>query len=276
MNEEFIDINSQINEIMKETVQSGDFKKLDLIVSSFLTKYPIKTVTAFLNQCKSNLNSIVNTAHSSFYDRNEYYIKFKNSSFEIFIKALIKNPEGFSKMMSDFIENTEYAMTAMNKVMETNIDIKSGLNRSNIVKMIDHMKQYLDIYDHDLKELIACACLICDLHHNKSYIENMSKKKCKEVLSKAVKNGDDVLLDDVYRHIRNSIAHGSYTIIDAKRKIKFVDDFKGKHWEKEFTYEQLMEIIFIPYLWMWAISFSKNVLFIVTFENISTYYKKRK
>ncbi len=104
----------------------------------------------------------------------------------------------------------------------------------------------------------------------------MSKKKCKEVLSKAVKNGDDVLLDDVYRHIRNSIAHGSYTIIDAKRKIKFVDDFKGKHWEKEFTYEQLMEIIFIPYLWMWAISFSKNVLFIVTFENISTYYKKRK
>jgi len=276
MKDEDMDIDSQINKIIKETAQSGDFKKLDLIVSGFLTKYPIKTITAFLNQCKINLKNIVNTAHSSLYDRNEHYIKFKNSSFEIFIQALIKNPAEFSKIISDFIENTEYVMTAMKKVMETNIDIKSGLNRSNIVKMIDHMKQYLDIYDHDLKELIACACLICDLPHNKSYIENMSKKKRKEVLSKAVKNGDDVLLDDVYRHIRNSIAHGSYTIIDAKRKIKFVDDFKGKHWEKEFTYEQFMKIIFIPYLWMWAISFSKYVLFIVTFENMSTHHPLQK
>lgn len=66
--------------------------------------------------------------------------------------------------------------------------------------------------------------------------------------------GPGLLLGDEYRHIRNSLAHDTYNVREARREVEFVDvdPSKGEEWRKTYPYADLAASYELLAIWLAA------------------------
>jgi hypothetical protein len=254
---------------MEKTMKDGDYKFFDRAVKELIKQFPKETLETIKNECKSEIENTINRIIETSLNRHDSFFLFLTASNNIYFKIIKENPEKIREIWSMNNVNIEYTRTLVQGLK--NFTLKEPLDEDCINTLKNHMKTYLDIYDLDIKEFLRYICILNHQPYDKNSIERISKNDYERLFSEIVTGGQNLLLDEDFRHIRNSIAHATNRIIHNQQKIIFTDDFKGNHWEKEYSYKDFLILLLIPYVWNWAITLSK---LLVNYLVINAYNQK--
>ena len=77
-------------------------------------------------------------------------------------------------------------------------------------------------------------------------LDQVEEKSLTELRDMMVARGVKDSLFEFYMdgNLRNAIAHAGFSFDNERKKMRFENKWKGKNWEKEYTFEQFQEIMF--------------------------------
>ncbi len=77
-------------------------------------------------------------------------------------------------------------------------------------------------------------------------LDQVEAKSLTELRDMMVARGVKDSLFEFYMdgNLRNAIAHAGFSFDNERKKMRFENKWKGKNWEKEYTFEQFQEIMF--------------------------------
>ncbi len=179
----------------------------------------------------------------------------------LMLAAFGASPIAYFRLIEDLKEDTAYDAETGRAEM-TRETLSPPRDFQGIREWLDSFSDRLQWYQRLLRRLVGYLMIRDGEVERLDNLETLDVVAREHMLTERI--GPGIALGDEYRHLRNSLSHHTYIVVEEKGQIEFTDKNPrtGDTWTKEYNYEDLT--VTHDYFWELFVA----ALFAIGAENV--------